>query len=126
MHFTKSIYEEIRLPFILDNNPEDLESGLISIEAYGFVFQQMKYCYATYHLKKQMYESEDYEQMINLLKNSAGKTVKVFIKIKKGIPEDFKIDINSLAEIYSDDRFKSLELVCWGFNDKSFREAELS
>lgn len=126
MFFTKPTYEEIELPFIFDNNSEDLNADLISIEAYGNVFGQLKYCYASYSLKEsKMYDNGDYEQIINQLKQSAGKTVKVTVKIKKGIPKGFKIDVNSLAEAYGDVRFKALELVVWGFNDKSFRELAL-
>lgn len=122
MFFTRPEYEEIRLPFIFVDDPTDLEAGAISIEAYGTVFGEKKYCFATYELKNpKMYDSGDYEQMIDLLKNSVGKTVKVTIKIKKSIPKDFKIDVDSLAEAYNDERFKLLDLLGSGFNDKSFK-----
>lgn len=125
MFFTKPEYEEIRLPFIFVDDPADLEAGGISIEAYGTIFGEKKYCFAGYKLKDpKMYDNGDYEQMIDLLKDSAGKTVKVTLKIKKGIPKDFKIDVNSLAEAYNDERFKSLDLLGWGFNDKSFKELD--
>lgn len=123
MFFTKPTYEEINLPFRLIDVPDDLEAGLINIEAYGNVFGKNKYCYAFYELKSaKMYDNGDFEQMIELLKNSIGKTVKVIIKLKKGVPKDFKIDINSLAEVYCDERFKSLSLLGWGFNDQSYKE----
>lgn len=69
-----------------------------------------------------MYHNGEFEQMVKLLKNSANKTVKVIIKVKKSIPKDFKLDINSLVEVYNDERFKSLSLLGWGFNDKSYEE----
>ena len=69
-----------------------------------------------------MYKNGDFEQMIELLKNSKDKTVKVIIKLKKGVPKDFKIDVNSLAEVYCDERFTALSLLGWGFNDKSYKE----
>ncbi len=123
MFFTKPAYEEINLPFRLIDVPDDLEAGLINIEAYGNVFGKNKYCYAFYELKSaKMYDNGDFKQMIELLKNSIGKTVKVIIKLKKGVPKDFKIDINSLAEVYCDERFKSLSLLGWGFNDQSYKE----
>lgn len=123
MFFTKPTYEEIKLPFRLIDVPDDLEAGLINIEAYGNVFGKNKYCYAFYELKSaKMYDNGDFKQMIELLKNSTGKTVKVIIKLKKGVPKDFKIDINSLAEVYCDERFKSLSLLGWGFNDQSYKE----
>lgn len=69
-----------------------------------------------------MYRNGDYEQMVELLKNPTNKTVKVTIKAKKGVPKNFKLDINSLAEVYNDERFKLLALLGWGFNDKSYDE----
>ena len=126
MLFSKPEYKEIELPFIFVDDPADSEAGGISIEAYGHIFGQKKYCLASYELKNsKMYENGDYEQMICLLKNSADKTVKITIKIQKGIPKDFKIDVNSLAQAYNDERFNSLSLLSWGFNDKSFNELNL-
>ena len=123
MFFTKPTYEEIRLPFRFIDAPADLKLGWINIEAYGNVFGKNKYCYAWYELKSaEMYDNGDFEQMVELLKNSTGKTVKVIIKLKKGVPKDFKIDVNSLAEVYCDERFKALSLLGWGFNDKSYKE----
>lgn len=123
MCFTKTVYEEIRLPFRFVDVPEDQELWQINIEAYGNILGKNKYCYAWYDLKKSnMRRNGDYEQMIALLKNSTDKTVKVTIKIKKGKPKDFKLDVNSLAEAYNDERFKSLALLGWGFNDKSYKE----
>lgn len=69
-----------------------------------------------------MYRNGDYEQMVELLKNPTNKTVKVTIKAKKGVPKNFKLDINSLAEVYNDERFKLLALLGWGFNDKRYDE----
>lgn len=126
MLFAKPEYKEIELPFVFVDDPSDSEAGGISIEAYGHIFGQKKYCLASYELKNpKMYDNGDYAQMIDLLKNSADKTVKITIKIKKGIPKDFKIDVNSLAQAYNDERFNSLSLLSWGFNDKSFKELNL-
>ncbi len=123
MFFTKPMYEEIRLPFRFVDDPTDLELGFINIEAYGNIFGKNKYCYAWYKLKNaKMYDNGDFEQIIEMLKKSTDKTVKVIIKLKKGVPKDFKIDVNSLAEEYNDDRFNSLSLLGWGFNDKSYKE----
>ncbi len=123
MFFTKPTYEEIRLPFRFDKNPEDKDVGLISIEAYGMIGGQTKYCYASYTLKDvRMYGNGDYEQMMDRLKEAGDKTVKVLLKLKNGMPKDFKIEAESLAEACGDERFRALELVGYGFNDKSFRE----
>ena len=99
MFFTKPTFEEIRLPFRFIEIPDDLECGIINIEAYGNIFGKKKYCYAYYELKySKMYHNGE------------------------GIPKDFKLDINSLVEVYNDERFKSLSLLGWGFNDKSYEE----
>ena len=126
MLFAKPEYKEIELPFVFVEDPADSEAGGISIEAYGHILGQKKYCFASYELKNsKMYDNGDYEQMIGLLKNSADKTVKVTLKIKNGIAKSFKIDVNSLAQAYNDERFNSLSLLSWGFNDKSFNGLNL-
>ena len=123
MFFTKPTNEEIFLPFTFIDVPEDSESGLINIEAYGNIYGRVKYCYACYELKdSKMYRNGDFESLVEKLKNSAEKTVKVILKVKKGVPKDFKIDIESLAEAYNDERFKMLSLLGWGLNDKSYKE----
>ncbi len=123
MFFTKTTYKEIILPFRFVDVPNDVESGFFNIEAYGNIFGENKYCYAWYELKNsKMYRNGDFEQMIKLLKNSTDKKVKVKIKLKNDIPKDFKIDINSLVEAFCDERFYSLSLLGWGFNDKSYKE----
>ena len=52
------------------------------------------------------------------------KTIKVILKIKKGKLKDFKIDLGSLAEVCNNEKFKSLELIGWGLNDKSFEDSK--
>lgn len=120
MFFTKPTYDDIMLPFIFIDMPGDAEAGIIGIEAYGNIGGKIKYCYSCYGLKNsEMYRNGDYERITGMLKNSDGKTVKVTIKSKKGVPKDFKLDTNSLAEAYNDERFKSLVLLGWGLDDKS-------
>lgn len=127
MFFTKPTYVEMQLPFRFIEIPADSECGIINIEAYGSICGKNKYCYAYYELKgSKMYRNGDFEHMVEMLKNSVDKTVKVIIKViikvKKGLPKNFKIDVNSLAEVYNDERFKSLSLLGWGLNDKSYKE----
>ena len=120
MLFSKPTYMEITLPFRYVYDPLDLECGGITIEAYGTVFDKTKYCLASYRLKDpRMYDNGDYAQMVALLQNSDQKTVTVRIQLKKGIPKDFRMDLDSLAKSCGDERFKDLELLCWGYNDKS-------
>lgn len=123
--FTKPEYRELMLPFEYVESDVDSEAGIISIEAYGNVFGENKYCYACYNFTKGiMYDNGDYEQIIEMLRNCAGKTVKVIFKFKKDKLKSFKIDLNSLCEAYNDERFMFMELNGWGLNDKSFEELE--
>ena len=111
------------LPFALDDDPADREAGIISIEAYGYIFGAQRYCYATYELKHPyMYNAGDYDEMVNLLEDSEGETVKVIFRMKKGVPTEFEIDLDSLAAVYGDTRFRELFLLGWSINDKSFKE----
>ncbi len=119
LFFTKPEYKEIILPFTYDNNPEDLNAGLVSIEAYGNILGETKYCYASYVVKLKYID-----EIVALLKNCSDRTVKVILKIKKEKVVDFKIDLDSLAEAYNDERFKSLELSAWGLNNKRFKDLE--
>lgn len=121
--FSKSVYKETELAFITDvysNWEQDREAGVINIEAYGEVDGEYKYFYSSFILKKTgMYDNGDYEQMIELLKDSFDRKVKVMLKYKKSKLKYFKMSIESLAKIYSDERFLQLELVGWGISDKS-------
>ena len=119
MFFSKPEYREIMMPFRFDDSQEDFECGGISIEAFGDVFGEQKYCYASYILKdKNLYDNGEYEQMRKLLEDAGGKEIKVVFKLKKGKAKDFKVDLDSLASALGDDRFQALELVGWGMNDK--------
>lgn len=111
---------ELMLPFVLDQTEEDNEAGTISINAYGDVFGEPKSCYATYGLKKaEMYDNGDYEAIVKLLKDNGNKSVRVLFQMKNGKAKDFRIDLDSLASLYQDDRFAHLDLLGWGLNDRS-------
>ncbi len=118
MFFSKAEHIELLLPFVYDDNPEDYNGDvdIITIEAYGSVLGEMKYCYASYFVKN------NFDELRNLIKDTYLKKVKVTFKIKKDKVKDFKIDLQSLANAYCDQRFADLELLCWGLNDKSYRE----
>lgn len=123
--FAQPEYKELMLPFSYVESDEDFQAGIISVEAYGDVFGENKYCYSSYELKKGiMYDNGDYEQLIEMLRNPAEKSVRVIFKFKKGKLKSFRIDTDSLAEAYNDERFKLMELLGWGLNDKSSEEME--
>lgn len=113
-------YKEKMLPFVYDSNTEDLYAGILGIEAYGNILSENKYFYASYEV-----DVEFIDELATLLKDSYGKEIKFIFKIKKGKIKAFKIDLDSLAKVYNDDRFKKLELLGWGVNDSSFKDMKL-
>ena len=117
MFFSKTEYKELELPFVCDINPDDLYAGVVNIEAYGDVFGEIKYCYASFYVNV-----NDVDELATLLSNSFNNRVNVIFKIKNGKVKSFKIDLESLARIFNDNRFKKIELMGWGINDRSFRE----
>jgi hypothetical protein len=125
--FSKPTYKEVSLPFIHDcyakEYEEYLEAGLLDIEAYGVIDGVQKYFYASFSLKSHdMYSNGDYEQMIELLKESQGREVMVRLKYKKDRLVDFTMLPESLAKAYGDDRFLELELSGWGMDEVSCKE----
>ncbi|MDL2300284.1 hypothetical protein LJC01_01420 [Clostridiaceae bacterium OttesenSCG-928-D20] len=124
--FSKAEYKDLMLPFRFIEEDEDLEGGMLSIECYGAVFDEYKYCYASYiPKKKEMYENGEYESLVQILRdNSSSKPVRLTFKLKNDKPKDFKLDLESLADACGDERLKTLELCGWGLNDKSFRDIE--
>lgn len=134
MLFSKTEYKEILLPFKYEREEpkiselqggkysyakDEIYRGSIGIEAYGNIFGENKYCYSLYSAEENIID-----EIADLLKNNPDKTVKVILKIKKGKLKDFKIDLDSLAEVYNNQKFKSLELMGWGLNDKSFEDSK--
>lgn len=134
MLFSKTEYKEIFLPFKYEREEpkiselqggkysyakDEIYRGSIGIEAYGNIFGENKYCYSLYSADEKIID-----EIVNSLKNNPDKTIKVILKMKKGKLKDFKIDLGSLAEVCNNEKFKSLELIGWGLNDKSFEDSK--
>ena len=134
MLFSKTEYKEIFLPFKYEREEpkiselqggkysyakDEIYRGSIGIEAYGNIFGENKYCYSLYSADEKIID-----EIVNSLKNNPDRTVKVILKIKKEKLKDFKIDLGSLAEVCNNEKFKSLELIGWGLNDKSFEDSK--
>lgn len=117
--FRSRFSEELLLPFVLKQEKEDYEAGMISLMAYGDVFGEWKYCYASFCMKRyKMFENGDYDTLVKLLEDTQNKKVRVRFRMKKGAAKDFRIDLASLAEAYGDERFLNLELAGWGLLDQ--------
>lgn len=134
MLFSKTEYKEIFLPFKYEREEpriselqggkysyakDEIYRGSIGIEAYGNIFGENKYCYSLYSADEKIID-----EIVNSLKNNSNKNINVILKIKKGKLKDFKIDLGSLAEVCNNEKFKSLELIGWGLNDKSFEDSK--
>lgn len=106
--FSKAEYIEVILPFIYDDNPNDVDACIISIEAYGLILDDYKYCYASFEVG-----IADYDSLLKLLVSGHKKFVKVIVKVKNGTAKDFKIDLDDLAERFNDKRIEKLSLLGW-------------
>ena len=116
----KTEYKKEEFPFCYKKNKEDVELGGITIEAYGKIDSEMKYLSATFILSDmKMYDRGDYEDMIKVLEETKDKKVIVNLKYKKGRLIDFKLDSESLAKNLNDERFKRIEILVMGIDDKS-------
>ena len=134
MFFAKPEYIELYLPLRMDRDEEEMEAGIISLEAWGEVLGRRQYLYSSYSLKKPaLYDDGTYEKMLNELAVldalSAGvqeesdisqeKKVKVILKVKKGKVKRMDIDLESLARVTGDEAFLSMEQLGWSVSGKS-------
>ena len=80
------------------------------------------YCNADYAIKTKaysMWEDGRYERVANDLRENAGRVkIEVELKMKKGKPVDFKIDLVKLASTIGNKDIENFELSGWGFFDK--------
>ena len=114
--FTKPEYKDYMMRFkVLEPEEYDRQGCCINILAYGNVEGEDLYCFATYDLPFK-YSVEIYEAMLVELYNSENKEIKVTIKFKNNKAKDFKIDLDSLALAYQDNRLSELELGGWGLH----------
>ena len=117
--FSKAEYLELTLPFHVVILPEDWEACSVSIEAYGSIMDEMKYCNIGLWANP-----EYYDELVKVLKNGEDKRVKLKFKIKNGKIKNMKLDIDSLADAFQDERIREMELLGWGCNDKSILQLE--
>ena len=110
-------YNELMLFFELEQTEEDFKQGVINIKVFGNILDETKYFYTTYTLSKmEMYENDDYNELINLLKNNQNKQLKVLYKVENNKVTDLKIDLVSLVSLFNDNRLKKLTLLSWNEN----------
>ncbi|MBQ8147316.1 MAG: hypothetical protein IJ040_00840 [Lachnospiraceae bacterium] len=117
--FAKPEYVEMQLPFTIVTFPEDWEACIIGIEAYGAVLDRMQYYYSCFGANPNYYD-----ELLEVMKNCADKRINIQFKIKNGKIKNYKMDIDSLADAYQDERIRKLELLSWGCKDKSALQIE--
>ena len=93
---------------------QDIDDGAITIEAKGVVDGKTHYFLACF---MSLNQESDYMEMRELLRNVSDKEVHLTLIFKKNQLKDFKLDIENLAEIMGDERFKNMELLLRGINE---------
>lgn len=77
---------------------EDTEACIISIEAFGYILDHRKYCFASFESGV-----HDYDELSALLRAADHKRVNVIAKVKNGMVKDFKVDLNDSSVIAGKD-----------------------
>ena len=112
MVFSKAEYQTVIMNFKFKE-----DKGLPCIQATNGTY----YCNAYYTIKTKyysMWEDGRYEKLANDLREAQGRTlIAVELKMKKGKPIDFKIDLKKLASTIVNLDIENLELIGWGFFD---------
>lgn len=108
---------ELILPFKYLDSEEDRDALMITIIISDKILGKDKVCTVCYSIR--MADVDSFEELINIIREkSKDKKVKVHFKVKKEDIKSFKIDLNSLASVLGDERFKRLELLGVGVKDK--------
>ena len=114
--FSKAEYESVLMDFKFAETDD-----LPTIQAYGMADGQMYYCNAVYSIRTKyyaMWEDGRYRAIASDLYQAAGRTkIEVILKKKKGEVEDFRIDLERLAETIGNPDINALELGGWGLYD---------
>ncbi|MBR0401873.1 MAG: hypothetical protein IJH73_05120 [Lachnospiraceae bacterium] len=112
MGLFKAEYETVIMNFKFKE-----DDGLPCIQASNGVY----YCNAYYAIKTRhysMWEDGRYENLADDLRRAQGHTViPVELKMRRGVPVDFKIDLTKLAAAVGNGDIENLELTGWGFFD---------
>ena len=110
--FSKTEYKTVMMNFRFKEDDE-----LPCIQAWYGTY----YCNAYYTIKTReysMWEDGRYEKLAKDLMESQGRIqIPVELKIKKGAPTDFRIDLAGFASAIGNRDIENLELTGWGFFD---------
>ena len=110
--FSKTEYRSVLMNYRFKES-----DGLPCIQATDGIY----YCNADYAIKTRaysMWEDGRYERVANDFRSNEGKVqIVVELKMKNGIPVDFKIDLEKLASTIGNKDIENFELSGWGFYD---------
>ncbi|MBR3573956.1 MAG: hypothetical protein K6G43_07610 [Lachnospiraceae bacterium] len=110
--FSKAEYRSVLMDYKFKES-----DGFPCIQATDGTF----YCNAGYAIKTEeysMWEDGRYAGIAKAFRESEGKVqIAVELKIKNGVPVDFKIDLAKLALTIGNKDIENLELCGWGFYD---------
>lgn len=115
-------YKDIYMPYLVDDTmlEKEREYGTVSVEAYGQIEGQMKYCNACFELT--LFDDSAFEEIVSTLHLAEGKKILVHLAYKKGRLKVFVIDVEYLAKITGNSKLLLLNPICWGINDKSCKD----
>lgn len=114
--FFKKQYDILEFPFRFDDTLDQNESEealFIDLIFFGlYKDKQMRF-----NVTFQYYNEDNYDQMINFLKQYENNTpIKTKINVKK--IQDFRIDLDDMADKLSNPEIRKFERICWGAVDE--------
>ncbi len=121
--FFKKHYETAEFPFQLDDafeedKKETEEALFIDLVFYGMYGEKQMYFCVTF----QYYDEEDYAAMLQYLRHYEHNTP-VKLMIHAGKIQDFRVDLDDMAEKLSNARIRKFERICWGaLDEEAFRD----
>lgn len=114
--FFKKQYDILEFPFRFDDTLDQNESEealFIDLIFFGlYKDKQMRF-----NVTFQYYNEDNYDQMISFLKQYENNIpIKIKINVKK--IQDFRIDLDDMADKLSNPEIRKFERICWGAVDE--------
>lgn len=115
----KKRYNSIELPFRLDDRFEDdremtEEALFIDLVFYGFYRDERMYFAVTF----QYYNEAAYDRMVDFLKQHEDRTA-VRINVNEKKIQDFKVDLDDMAQKLSDPEIRKFKRIVWAAYDET-------
>lgn len=114
--FFKKEYEILELPFRFDNRLEDVPGDkalFIDLVFYG-VYKEKN---IRFNVTFQYYNDDNYNTMLSYL-SQYEEHIPIKIKVNKKKLQDFRIDLDDMADKLSDPEILKFERICWGVSEE--------